>query len=155
MPRVASDDEGVASIRVSLARSGGTRRPCVRLPAATELPNRVESGSCDALSVRAGDAIRVVIDRTEYHATVDDDDRGLLIRGVFDNRRLARDPSAGTNRLVEWLDESDREPGDSIVLDVVVAGELYGLRLPGTRTVYEATRGPRSSLSDIARDIDG
>jgi hypothetical protein len=36
-----------------------------------------------------------------------------------------------------------------------VPGELYGLRIPGERAVYEATRGPPSSLADIARNLDG
>ena len=155
MPRVPSDDEGVASVRVSLARSGGTRRPCVRLPSDDEVDRRVESGSCESLSVAAGDVARVAIDREEYHAPVRSDGTGRVIRGAFDNRRLAREPGDGENRLAEWLDENDREPGDVVVLDVVVPGELYGLRVPGDRTVYEATRGPRSSLSDIARDLDG
>lgn len=155
MPRVPSDDEGVASVRVSLARSGGTRRPCVRIPDDEELPDRVESGSCESLTMSAGDVIRVVIDREERHAPVTADSSGRLIRGAFDNRRLARETGAGTNRLVEWLDANGRGPGDSVVLDVVVPGELYGLRIPGERTVYEANRGPRSSLADIARDLDG
>jgi hypothetical protein len=155
MPRVPSDDEGVASIRVSLARSGGTRRPCVRIPAADELGGRVESGTCESLATDAGDVIRVVIDREEYHAPVTADSGGRLIRGAFDNRRLAREAGEGENRLVAWLDANGREPGDSVVLDVVVPGELYGLRIPGERVVYEATRGPPSSLSDIARDLDG
>lgn len=155
MPRVPSDDEGVASIRVSLARSGGTRRPCVRLPDDDKLAGRVESGTCESLSMDAGDVIRVVFDREEYFAPVTADRSGRLVRGAFENRRLARETGEGTNRLVEWLDANGREPGDSIVLDIVVSGELYGLRIPGERTVYEATRGPRSSLSDIARDLDG
>ncbi|WP_435074631.1 DUF7112 family protein [Halorubrum sp. HHNYT27] len=155
MPRVASDDEGVASIRVSLARSGGTRRPCVRVPEDDELDGRVESGSCESLRMTAGDVIRVVIDREEYHAPVTADSAGRLVRGAFDNRRLAREAGEGENRLVSWLDANGRGPGDSVVLDVVVPGELYGLRIPGERAVYEATRGPPSSLSDIARDLDG
>jgi len=155
MPRVPCDDEGVASIRVSLARSGGTRRPCVRIPDDDELDGRVESGSCESLSLGAGDVVRVAIDREEYYAPVRSDGEGRLIRGAFDNRRLAREPGEGENRLAEWLDDHDREPGDAVVLDVVVPGEQYGLRIPGERTVYEATRGPRSSLSDIARDLDG
>jgi len=78
-----------------------------------------------------------------------------------DHPRRVRQPTARArarrraNRLAEWLDENDREPGDVIVPDVVVPGELYGTRIPGERTVYEANRGPRSSLSDIARDLDG
>jgi len=155
MPRVPSDDEDVASIRVSLARSGGTRRPCVRLPSDDDLAKRVESGVCESLSMSAGDVVRVVIDREERHAPVTADSNGALIRGAFDNRRLARETGAGTNRLAEWLAEHGSEPGESIVLDVVVPEELYGLRIPGERTVYEANRGPRSSLADIARDLDG
>ncbi|RLM70792.1 hypothetical protein DVK05_04495 [Halorubrum sp. Atlit-8R] len=155
MPRVPSDGEDVSSIRVSLARSGGTRRPCVRLPDDDALDGRVESGACDALGVSAGDVIRVAIDREEYHARVAADSNGRLLRGAYDNRRLAREAGEGANRLVEWLDANGREPGDSVVLDVVVPGELYGLRIPGERTLYDANRGPRSSLADIARDLDG
>jgi len=155
MPRVPSDDEGVASIRVSLARSGGTRRPCVRIPNDNELDGRVESGSCESLAIDAGDIVRVAIDREEYYAPVRSDSEGRLVRGAFDNRRLAREPGEGANRLAEWLDEHGRDPGGVVVLDIVVPGEQYGLRIPGERTVYDATRGPRSSLSDIARDLDG
>ncbi|WP_280587829.1 hypothetical protein [Halorubrum sp. Boch-26] len=155
MPRVPSDDEGVASIRVSLARSGGTRRPCVRIPEDDELHGRVESGTCESLAMGAGDVTRVVVDREEYYAPVTADSSGRLIRGAFDNRRLARETGEGENRLTEWLDANGREPGDSVVLDVVVSGGLYGLRIPGERVVYEATRGPSSSLADIARDLDG
>ena len=154
MPRVASDDESVAAVRVSLARSGGTRRLCVRLPADTALDGRVESGSCDTLSLADGDLIRLVIDRSTYHARVVTDTEGRLLRGAFDDRRLARTPGEGQNRLPEWLAASNREPGYSVVLDVVVPGEQYGLRLPGERAVYDAVRGPRSSLADIADRLD-
>ena len=154
MPRVPSDGEDVPSIRVSLARSGGTRRPCVRLPDDDALDGRVESGTCDALGVSQGDLIRVAFDGGEHHARVAADSRGRLLRGAFDNRRLAREGGEGTNRLVEWLDANGRESGDGVVLDVVVSGELYGLRVPGERTVYDADRGPRSSLADIARDVE-
>lgn len=154
MPRVASDDESVAAVRVSLARSGGTRRPCVRLPADEALDRRVESGSCDALALADGDLIRLVIDRSTYHARVVADTEGRLLRGAFDDRRRARTPGEGANRLMEWLATNDCEPGESVVLDVVVPGEQYGLRLPGERTVYDVVRGPRSSLSDIAADLD-
>ena len=102
-----------------------------------------------------GDLIRVAFDREEHHARVAADSRGRLLRGAFDNRRLAREAGAGTNRLTDWLDANDRGPDDTVVLDVVVPGELYGLRIPGERTVYDANRGPRSSLADIARDVDG
>jgi len=155
MPRVPSDDEGVASIRASLARSGGTRRPCVRLPDDDALAGRVESGTCESLDLSDGDIVRLVFDREERYALVRADGRGRLIRGAYDNRRLAREPGEGDNRLVAWLDANDRESGQSVVLDVVVPGELYGLRIPGERAIYDANRGPRSSLSDIARNLDG
>jgi hypothetical protein len=154
MPRVPSDGEDVPSVRVSLARSGGTRRPCVRLPDDDALDGRVESGFCDALGVSAGDIVRVALDGDEHYARVVGDSSGRLLRGAFDNRRLAREAGEGANRLVDWLDANGREPGDSVVLDVVVPGELYGLRIPGERTVYDANRGPRSSLADIARDVE-
>lgn len=155
MPRVPSDDASVASIRVTLVRSGGTRRPCVRLPDDNDLDGRVESGSCASIGVADGDIVRLVIDREEYHVRVVADASGRLIRGAFDDRRLARTPGEGKNRLAAWLAEHGRDPGDTVVLDVVVSGDQYGLRLPGDRTVYDARRGPRSSLADIAEDIDG
>ncbi|MBP1923558.1 hypothetical protein J2751_002601 [Halorubrum alkaliphilum] len=155
MARVPSDDESVASIRVDLARSGGTRRPCVRIPDDVDLPGRLESGTCESLSMEPDDLVRLVIDREERHARVESDSRGRLLRGAFDDRRRARTPGEGTDRLAEWLDAHDREPGDVVVLDVVVPNELYGLRIPGDRTMYDVKRGPPSSLADIARDLDG
>ncbi len=155
MPRVPSDDEQLASVRVTLARSGGTRRLCVRLPERDELERRLESGDLDALDVAAGDVVRVTFGREEHHAAITADSRGRLIRGAFDNRRLARSSGEGTNRLAEWLGADDREEGDTLVLDVLVPGEAYGLRVPGERVVYDVRRGPRSSLSDIAEGLDG
>jgi len=155
MARLPSDDPSLASVRVRVARSGGTRRPCVRVPDDEELDGRLESGSLRTLDVDAGDLVRVVIDRNEYHARVDADTEGRLLRGAFDNRRLARASGEGDNRLVDWLTEHGREPGDALLLDVVAAGDAYGLRLPGERTVYDVDAGPRDSLSEIARDVDG
>lgn len=138
--RVASDAPSVTTHRATLARSGGTRRPCLRLP--------------PAVDVGAGDAVRLVLDRREYHARVDEDRDGLLIRGAYDNRRLARTPGEGENRLVEWAADVGREPGSSVDLDEVDPGYLYGVRVPGERTVYEVTAKPNESLADIARDLD-
>ncbi|MGZ0748307.1 DUF7112 family protein [Haloparvum sp. AD34] len=155
MARLPSDDPSLASVRVRVARSGGTRRPCVRLPADGELADRLESSSRETLDVEASDLIRVIIDRDEYHARVDADTQGRLLRGAFDNRRLARTSGEGENRLVEWLTAHGREEGDALLLDVVAPGDAYGLRLPGERTVYDVDAGPRDSLADIARDVDG
>lgn len=155
MARLPSDDRSLASIRVRVARSGGTRRPCVRLPGDDQLADRLESGARESLDVAAGDLVRIIIDRAEYHARVDADTEGRLLRGAFDNRRLARTSGEGDNRLIEWLTEHGREEGDALLLDVVAPGDAYGLRLPGDRTVYDVDAGPRDSLADIARDVDG
>lgn len=138
--RVASDGDAVTTYRARLARSGGTRRPCLRLP--------------DEVAVDAGDLIRLVLDDTECHARVEADARGILIRGAADNRRLARADGEGANRLVEWVRSTDRETGQSVDLDEVTPGYLYGVRVPGERAVYAATRRPDSSLSSIAERLD-
>ncbi|WP_418280658.1 DUF7112 family protein [Halorubrum sp. DTA98] len=155
MPRVPSDDESVASVRASLARSGGTRRLCVRVPNDEEIASKLDSGECDSLRSSAGDLVRLTIDRETYHARVERAGGRRLLRGAFDNKRLARTPGEGSNRLHEWIDDHGGEEGDVVLLDVLAPGDAYGLRFPGERTVYDVRRGPRSSLSDIANDLDG
>lgn len=139
--RVPHDHPSVSTLRAQFARSGGTRRACLRLP--------------DELDVDGGDLVRLVLDGTQYHARVVSDASGRLLRGAYDNRRLAREPGDGENRLLEWAADHDRGPGDAVDLDEVESGFLYGLRVPGTTAVYEATRQPDQSLADIARDLDG
>ena len=134
--RLPSDHESVTTYRAKLARSGGTRRPCLRLP--------------DEVAVEAGGLVRLVLDGAARHARVEEDATGRLVRGAFDNRRLARAGDEGTNRLVEWAAAHDRSPGSAVELDEVEAGFLYGLRAPGERTVYEATEKPNDSLASIA-----
>jgi hypothetical protein len=138
--RVASDGDGVTTHRARVARSGGTRRPCLRLPAAVDLGE--------------GDVIRLVLDGDQYHARVVADADGPLLRGAYDNRRLARTAGEGENRLVAWLRDIDRDPGASVEFDEVTPGYLYGVRVPGKRTVYDVTRKPDSSLSAIAEDLE-
>lgn len=138
--RIPHDHPSVQTYRAYLARSGGTRRPCLRVP--------------DDADLDAGDVIRLVLDGTQYHAEVGEDAQGLLVRGAFDNRRLARAPGEGENRLLEWADDHDREPGDAVDFDEVEPEFLYGLRAPGERAVYEATERPNQSLADIARSLD-
>jgi hypothetical protein len=133
--RVPSDHASVSTFRAEIARSGGTRRPCLRLPADPELED--------------GDLIRLVVDGDTRHARVDGDADGFVLRGAYDNRRLARSDE-GENRLAEWLNATGREFGQSVDFDEVEAGFLYGVRLPGERVVYEATESPDSSLADIA-----
>jgi hypothetical protein len=134
--RVPSDHPSVTTFRASIARSGGTRRPCLRLP--------------DEAAVEAGDLLRLSLDGTLAHARVDEDASGRLVRGAFDNKRLARNPGEGENRLVEWCDEADRGPGSAVELDELDAGFCYGLRAPGERVVYSVPKRPNQSLTDIA-----
>jgi hypothetical protein len=137
--RVASDGAAVTTHRAELARSGGTRRPCLRLP--------------DDVAVTSGDLIRLVLDGDETHARVESDAKGPLIRGAYDNRRLARTGGEGTNRLVEWVRGTDLDVGRSVDVDEVTPGYLYGVRVPGRRAVYTVTRQPDSSLADIAETL--
>jgi hypothetical protein len=140
--RLPSDHPSVTTHRAELARSGGTRRPCLRLPEAV------------ADDVAAGDLIRLVLDGTDRHATVAGDQRGLLVRGAYDTRPAARDRE-GPNRLVEWAETHDRDPGEAVELDVLDPGFQYGLRAPGERVVYRTTDRPDPSLSAIAERLDG
>lgn len=140
-PRVTSDD--LETHRAEIARLGSTRTRCLRLPEALE----------DQLS--DGDFIRLVIDRTERHARVETDARGCLLRGAFTFKREARAGRGEENYLATWLAELDREVGDGVDLDAVIPGELYGLRRPGDRAVYDAVSGPTDSLSSIAERLDG
>jgi len=137
--RIPSDHGSVQSLRASLARSGGTRRPCLRLP--------------DDVAVDEGDIIRLLLDGRTTHARVVSDASGLLLRGSYDNQRLSREPGDGENRLVEWCETHDRGPGDAVELDELDPGFCYGLRDPGERVVYDVPRRPNQSLSDIASKL--
>jgi hypothetical protein len=137
--RVASDGDAVTTYRAELARSGGTRRPCLRLP--------------DDVALAPGDFVRLVLDGDEYYARVESDASGPLLRGAYDNRRLARNDREGTNRLVEWVRGIDLDVGRSVDVDEVTPGDLYGVRVPGRRTVYTVTRSPDDSLASIAEDL--
>lgn len=139
--RVASDAAAVTSFRAHLARSGGTRLPCLRVPEETD--------------VDEGDGIRLLLDGEPRHSRVEGDTEGPLIHGAYDNRRLVRNPGDGENRLVEWCREHDREADDAVEFDEVDPGYLYGLRMPGNRVVYEVTRRPNESLQDIADSLLG
>lgn len=136
--RVPSDHPSVTTYRTHLQRSGGTRRPCLRVP--------------DDAGVEAGSVVRLVLDGAEYHAPVTRATDGLVVRGAYDNRRMARERD-GTNHLVTWADAAGRGPGDAVELDAVDPGTLYGLRTPGARAVYTATETPRDSLRSIAESL--
>ena len=138
--RVPSDHETVETHRVPVESVGRTDRPRVVLPA--------------DLGFEDGDTLRLALDGDRYHTVVETNlDGEAVLSHVADNRRLARERE-GTNRLAEWVDESDVSLGGSAHLDVVTDGTEYGLRTPGKRVVYTVTGGPDASLSDIARNLD-
>ena len=142
--RLASDAADVTALGTRLARSGGTRLPCLRIP--------------DGAALSAGEEIRLVLDGEDRHAEVTSDANGLLVRGAYDDRGRLREATTGAggdaaNRLVEWAHEHDREPGDAVELDEVDPGYRYGLRVPGGRTVYTVRKRPDTGLRDIADSL--
>lgn len=134
--QLPSDHPSVQTYRAHIARSGGTRRPCLRVP--------------DDIPAADGDFVRLHLDGTAYHARLAADASGFVIRGAYDNKRLARTPGEGENRLVEWCRENDCTPDDAVELDELDGGYQFGLRVPGVRTVYRITERPNDSLSSIA-----
>lgn len=137
--RIHSD--GVETVRATVERDGGTRRPVVSLPAdhGDDLPDS---------------PIRVTIDGTRYHAPLVSRNGETALRGAYANPRRARE-SNGTDHLTAWVDDRAIGFGRSVLFDVVVPGEAYGLRAPGEDVVYTIRHGPSSDLREIARDLDG
>ncbi len=137
--------EAADSHRATLVRSGGG------LGVAVPEPTRLT----------ASDEFRLTIDGTDRHARVGTRAAGPVVRGAYDTRgdlRRLDDRSTTvdlTNRLRLWLDTLDRDPGDSVLLDVVDPGHHYGLRAPGDRAVYVLRSRRDDSLSDIADSLDG
>lgn len=139
--RVSSDDPTIRTFRARIERHGATSRSRLALPPA----------AADAVPT---DIVRLVLDGTTYHADVRPGSDGPVVHGAYDNPRLARSPGAGENRLTGWLEDVGLGVGRSAQLDVVVPDVLYGLRAPGTTTVYEVVDPPAASLSDIAASLD-
>lgn len=140
--RIPSDHATVTTHRAQVARSGGTRRPCLRLP--------------DDAGLSSGDYVRLVFGGDdECHTRVQEDATGLLVRGAYDLKAEARDPAGAENRLVEWLQSKGRDPDSVVEFDEVLTGDLYGIRVPGQRAVYRVESSPSGSLQDIANNLDG
>lgn len=137
MPSVTSD--GVETVRATIVESGALDRPKVSVPDGT-MPEGV---------------VRVDADGTTYHAAVAVDfDGDLELRGLYDNARMARERD-GENRLREWVDDQGLAPGRTVLVDVIVEGEQYGLRAPGDSAVYRVVESPDDDLASIAEDVDG
>ncbi|PSP33225.1 hypothetical protein BRC63_10715 [Halobacteriales archaeon QH_10_70_21] len=137
MPSVTSD--GVETVRATIVESGSLDRPKVSVPDGT-VPEGV---------------VRIDADGATYHAPVAIDvDGDLELRGLYDNARMARERD-GENRLREWVDDQGLAPGRTVLVDVVVEGEQYGLRAPGDSAVYRVVESPDDDLASIAEDVDG
>ena len=137
--RIASDNETVRTHRITLGTAGRTSRPELQLP--------------ESIDASDGDVVRLTLDGRAYYARVDAGlDGALLVQGAFENARLAREDD-GENHLIEWIDDSDADPGRSLLLDVLYEGYHYGLREPGQRVVYTVREPPQGSLSDIADSL--
>lgn len=140
MDRLASDT--VESRRATVTRSGGPRSRLLRLP--------------DAVGASAGDVVRVSLDgdgrTTNGFARVDADATGRYLAGAYANRRLAKTDGEGEDLLAPLL--ATRDPGSSLVLDVLDPGHHYGIRRPGERVVYEVPERRDDSLASIAEQFE-
>lgn len=138
--RIPSDHDTVSTHRVSLSSVGRTSRVQVSLP--------------DGLSCEPFDVVSLSLSGRNYHSQLQRAVSGdLVVRGAFDNRRLAK-ADGGDNRFQEWVTDAGRGPGDSLELDVLREGFAYGLRVPGERVIYEPPEPQRSSLTDIAESLE-
>lgn len=139
--RVPSDHDTVETHRVSVESVGRTDRHRLVLP--------------DSLAVSADDVVRLSVDGNAYHARLRKSLDGTLeLRGAYANARLARNPEEGENHLTAWLDDVGLSAGRSVLLDVLVEGDHYGVREPGSRVVYTVRESPSDSLSDIASQLE-
>ncbi len=136
--RIASDTSAVSTYRARVTRYGGTRVRCLRVH--------------ERIGLEEGETIRLVLGGDSRFAPVEIDSRSLLIRGAFDDRQLARSRE-GKNRLHEWFATREVNRGATVEFDEVSQGQVYGLREPGERILYEIPRRADESLRNIAESI--
>jgi len=140
--RVSSD--AVPTVRATLVEHGAMNRVRVQIP------------EDDMDRFPAGEVVRVVVDGDTYHSEVNRHltDDTYLLAGAFDTPEAARERS-GTDHLGAWCDDVGRDPGGSVLVDVIEDEFLYGLRAPGTKSYYTAHEAPDESLASIAEDVQG
>lgn len=136
-----SDHPAVDSYRVHLSAVGRTGR--LQIP----LPDECSPTADDIVSLSFGG-------RTHYGQVETTLDGQRVLRGAYRNRRQARERD-GENTLRDWLRELGLGAGDPLLLDVLTSGYAYGVREPGQRVVYHPPDQPDTSLTDIARSLDG
>ncbi|AHG00168.1 hypothetical protein HALLA_16540 [Halostagnicola larsenii XH-48] len=141
--RLSSDHPSVRTVRATLSET----TTGVRL----EIPGEERD------SFVVDDLVRVTLEGAERFARVERALTGdeLTIEGVYETADGARDPRDGTDVLPDWCDEQTVRDGGSVLIDVIEPGFAYGIRSPGETAYYDASEPPKSSLSDIANDIDG
>lgn len=136
--RLPSDHPSVETVRATLARRGRTRSR-LALPADDRFPPTT---------------VRLVLDGDTCHGRIERSrEEGVEINGAYGNARLARERD-GEDRLEAWRRSAGIDYGRSVLVDVVEAGFLYGVREPGERVVYDAVESPDEGLATIARDLD-
>lgn len=141
--RIASDHPSVSTIRARIERRGATTTP------------RIGVDEADASALPDGDVVRLVLDGTTTFARPRQTTDGrAVIDGSFETASIARAPGSASDLLVAWIEANDLGIGRTVLLDVVVVGFLYGLRVPGQTAVYDAHEPPPSSLADIAARLD-
>lgn len=136
--RLPSDHPSIETVRARVERHGGGKRLAV--PEAVLPANE--------------SVVRVVVDEETRFARLGagrTDARWIV--GLYETSRAAADPSAGTNQLESWLDEHERTVGSSVEVDVIEQDYCYGLREPGTRTVYRGIERSSTGLDAIASDL--
>ncbi len=137
---VPGDHPSVDTVRAHLRRYG----PGLRLLAP----------AAEREHFAVGTVVRVLLDGRVRHARAQESADGApFFPGVYDTPDLARNPS-GTDRLQAWADDHDLDADDPVLVDVLTAGERYGLREPGVSVTYPDRRQRDDSLADIARDLE-
>ncbi|GAB7019608.1 DUF7112 family protein [Halostagnicola bangensis] len=140
--RLSSDHPSIRTVRATLSET----TTGVRL----EIPGEESDGfSVDEL-------VRITIEGTERFAQIERALTGdeLTIEGVYETAEGARDPREGTDILPDWCGDHTVRDGGSVLIDIIEPGFAYGLRSPGETNYYDASEPPKSSLSDIANDIE-
>ncbi|SDR38586.1 DUF7112 family protein [Natronobacterium texcoconense] len=140
--RVSSDHPSVRTVRTTCTET------------ATGVRLSIPADDRDAFPT--DEVVRIVLDGDELFARVERALTGeeLSIPAVYETPDLARDPSGGTDRLTEWIDDHGVSAGGSALVDVVEPDFLYGLREPGATAYYDAHEPPSESLSDIAKSLE-
>lgn len=131
--------ESVETVSGRVDRVGGTRRRQVVAPDVEPPTDEV---------------VRLDLDGSTYRAPVDASaDGDLVFRGAYDSPSQARNHT-GTDHLAAFLADHELDAGRTIHVDIVEPGFRYGLRAPGQTATYRATGQPKSSLADIARNLE-